>query len=72
MPKVSIYLPDSLYAEVRDRDLPVSTIAQRALEEAVRRANNGQWIADAGARALRTTAIDTAALLSDVRDEFGS
>nr|WP_296072883.1 Clp protease N-terminal domain-containing protein [uncultured Actinoplanes sp.] len=37
MPKVNVYLPDDLADAVRDSGLPVSTICQRALEQAVRR-----------------------------------
>jgi ATP-dependent Clp protease ATP-binding subunit ClpA len=37
MPKINVYLPDELAEAVRDADLPVSTICQRALEYAVRR-----------------------------------
>jgi ATP-dependent Clp protease ATP-binding subunit ClpC len=36
MPKVNVYLPDGLASAVRDAQLPVSAICQRALEEAVR------------------------------------
>ena len=37
MPKINVYLPDDLADAVRESGLPVSTICQRALEEAVRR-----------------------------------
>src|ERR1700754_2452299 len=37
MPKVNVYLPDDLADAVRDTGLPVSSICQRALEQAVRR-----------------------------------
>lgn len=37
MPKINVYLPDDLAEAVRDIDLPVSAICQRALEHAVRR-----------------------------------
>jgi ATP-dependent Clp protease ATP-binding subunit ClpA len=37
MPKINVYLPDELADAVRDSALPVSTICQRALEQAVRR-----------------------------------
>ncbi|MBV8952197.1 MAG: ATP-dependent Clp protease ATP-binding subunit [Actinobacteria bacterium] len=36
MPKVNVYLPDSLADAVRDAQLPVSAICQAALERAVR------------------------------------
>lgn len=37
MPKINVYLPDDLADAVRDTGLPVSSICQRALEQAVRR-----------------------------------
>ncbi|HZN15052.1 MAG TPA: Clp protease N-terminal domain-containing protein [Acidimicrobiales bacterium] len=36
MPKVNVYLPDELAEAVRATGVPVSTVCQRALEEAVR------------------------------------
>lgn len=37
MPKINVYLPDDLADAVRDAGLPVSSICQRALEQALRR-----------------------------------
>ncbi|WP_305786679.1 Clp protease N-terminal domain-containing protein [Symbioplanes lichenis] len=37
MPKINVYLPDDLADAVRDAQVPVSAICQRALEQAVRR-----------------------------------
>lgn len=37
MPKINVYLPDDLAEAVKDIDLPVSAICQRALEHVVRR-----------------------------------
>ncbi|OJF11722.1 Clp protease N-terminal domain-containing protein [Couchioplanes caeruleus] len=37
MPKINVYLPDSLADAVREAGVPVSAICQRALEQAVRR-----------------------------------
>ncbi|WP_030440131.1 Clp protease N-terminal domain-containing protein [Actinoplanes subtropicus] len=37
MPKINVYLPDDLADAVRDAELPVSAICQRALEQAIRR-----------------------------------
>ncbi|MGB4779759.1 type II toxin-antitoxin system CcdA family antitoxin [Microbacterium sp.] len=72
MPKISIYVPDALYAEVRERGVAVSAVAQQALEQAVRRERNAAWRAAAAARAPRTShVIDTSGLLRDVREEFG-
>jgi ATP-dependent Clp protease ATP-binding subunit ClpC len=36
MPKINVYLPDDLAAAVRDAQVPVSAVCQRALEQAVR------------------------------------
>src|ERR1700741_3566636 len=36
MPKVNVYLPDDLAEAVRSANIPISTVCQRALEEAVR------------------------------------
>jgi ATP-dependent Clp protease ATP-binding subunit ClpA len=36
MPKINVYLPDDLAAAVRDAQVPVSAVCQRALEHAVR------------------------------------
>jgi ATP-dependent Clp protease ATP-binding subunit ClpC len=38
MPKINVYLPDDLADAVRDSGIPVSPVCQRALEQAVRRA----------------------------------
>ena len=73
MPKVSVYLPDVLYDEVRRHDIAISAVAQRALEEEVRRHVNSEWIRGARVRKPRTRAsIDTSGLLDTVRSEFGS
>ncbi|MEV5711890.1 hypothetical protein AB0K82_42870, partial [Actinoallomurus sp. NPDC052274] len=37
MPKINVYLPDELAEAVKNADVPVSAICQRALEQAVRR-----------------------------------
>jgi ATP-dependent Clp protease ATP-binding subunit ClpA len=38
MPKINVYLPDDLADAVKDAGIPVSPVCQRALEQAVRRA----------------------------------
>ncbi|WP_417563530.1 type II toxin-antitoxin system CcdA family antitoxin [Microbacterium sp.] len=73
MPKISIYVPDRLYDEVRRKGIPLSAVAQRAFEEAVHAGRNEAWIASARTRAPRVSGvIDTAAVLDGVRDEFGA
>jgi len=73
MPKVSVYLSDDLYRQARDRELPISALAQEAIEQALRRASLDDWIAHERSRPPRTTqVIDTARLMDEVRDEFGT
>ena len=36
MPKINVYLPDDLAAAVKDASIPVSSVCQQALEQAVR------------------------------------
>lgn len=73
MPKVSIYLPDSLYARARSSNISISHVAQRALEAELEASRNREWIEKAGKRVPRTSeVIDTGALLADVREEFGA
>lgn len=72
MPKISIYVPDALYDEIRRREIPLSAVAQRAFENAIRGDANADWVARARTRPPRTHhAIDVEALMDDVRDEFG-
>lgn len=71
MPKVSIYLPDDLYDAVRRHGLPVSSVAQKALEAAVAQQGTRAWVDQARRRPIRHTALDTSTLLAEVRDEFG-
>jgi post-segregation antitoxin (ccd killing protein) len=73
MPKVSVYIPDDLYDAVRRHSISVSTVSQKALQAEVRRHASADWINQVRSRPLRTTKrIDAAALLADVRDEFGA
>lgn len=73
MPKVSIYVPDALYDEVRRKRIPLSAVAQRAFEDAVDASANATWIAAARSRAPRTDrAVDVPELLDEVRDELGA
>lgn len=73
MPKVSVYLPDPLYDAVREHHISVSQVVQQALEQAVQHQRNADWVARARSRQRRTSRrIDTAALLDEVRGDFGS
>lgn len=70
MPKVSIYLSDELYRAARERGLSVSSVAQRALEGALRVDVNRAWVARARARPAQPP-IDTTELMAEVREDFG-
>ncbi|MGH3936838.1 MAG: type II toxin-antitoxin system CcdA family antitoxin [Pseudonocardiaceae bacterium] len=72
MPKVSIYLPDALYRAAQARKLPLSALAQQAVEAALRDSDRQDWVAQVRARPQRChTVIDTAHLLTEVREDFG-
>ena len=45
MARVNVYLPDDLAARVRDADLNVSAIAQKALEQELRGRATSAWLA---------------------------
>lgn len=73
MPKVSVYLPDELYARAKARGLPLSALTQQAIEQALSRSALAEWVDQARRRPRRTTAeFDTASLMDEVRDEFGA
>lgn len=72
MPKVSIYLPDALYREAQARKLPLSALAQQAIETALRESDRQDWVTKVRSRPRRChTVIDTERLLTEVREEFG-
>jgi post-segregation antitoxin (ccd killing protein) len=72
MPKVSIYLPDETYRRAKDRGLPLSALAQEAVENALRVSDRITWVTRVRDRTDRTSdLVDTAALLDEVRQEFG-
>lgn len=72
MPKVSVYLPDELYRKVRERGLALSALTQRAVEDELRRTGLADWLANARSVPPRVRDdVDTAAVMDDVRDEFG-
>jgi ATP-dependent Clp protease ATP-binding subunit ClpA len=50
MPKINVYLPDDLAAAVKDNAIPVSSVCQRALEQAVRTATSLRGTSTAEAR----------------------
>jgi post-segregation antitoxin (ccd killing protein) len=73
MPKVSVYLPDDLYRAARDRQLSISALTQRAIEQELGISATNRWIDRVRSRPQRSTGgFDTAKLLDDVRSEFGA
>ena len=73
MPKVSVYLSDDLYARAKAQSLPISSLAQKAIESALRRDSNAEWIERMRARpALTVRPYDISDLMDEVRDEFGT
>jgi post-segregation antitoxin (ccd killing protein) len=73
MPKVSVYLPDELYREVRAAGLPISSITQRALEDALAAARNASWVERVRSRPCRVhEVLDTLDALHAARDDFGA
>ncbi len=72
MPKVSIYLPDGLYQQARARELPLSSLAQQAIENALAAALTEEWVTSVRARPPRHDRVfDTSALLDSVGEDFG-
>lgn len=73
MPKVSVYLPRQLYEEVRSRGISVSAVSQRALEAELAQQTNVAWLERVRTRPVRVAEnFDTSAVMSSVRDEFGT
>jgi nitrogen-specific signal transduction histidine kinase len=73
MPKVSVYLPDDLYRQARERDLPLSKLTQEAVERAIRTASLEDWIERVRSRPPRVRVdLDVHAVLDEVREEFGT
>jgi post-segregation antitoxin (ccd killing protein) len=70
MPKISIYLPDAMYAELRRRDLPVSQLAQQAFAAALADDANRAWIDRARRRPTGAGLISTEDLMREVDEEF--
>jgi len=69
---VSIYLSDELYQQAKARELPLSSLAQRAVEQALAASRIHEWVASVRSRPPRhNRPIDTTALLAQVREEFG-
>jgi post-segregation antitoxin (ccd killing protein) len=72
VPEVSVYLPDELYRAAQERKLPLSALVQEAVERALRKAELKERVERMRARPrLCDIELDTAAVLDEVREEFG-
>ncbi len=70
MPKVSVYLPDELVAEVRRRGLPLSSLTQHAVQDVIRAEDTAAWARMRARRPVVSDAVDMSAVMSAVRDEL--
>lgn len=69
---MSVYLPDDLYREARDRHLPLSALTREAVENALRATDRQEWVARLRSRPRRLSgSVDVARVLADVREDFG-
>lgn len=72
MPKVSIYLPDDLYRDARAHELPLSALAQQAIENALSATRTREWVHRVRNRPPRyRRPVEAAALVDEVRGDFG-
>jgi len=72
MPKVSVYLPDDLAAEVRRRGLPLSALAQAAVHDAIHAQDRAAWVTRMRTRPRTDTPdLDLSTVMAAVRDELG-
>lgn len=64
MPRMQVYLPDAMYAQVKARALPVSELLQKALEAELRRLDllsaTDRYLADLVAKFGEPTAAEQA------------
>jgi hypothetical protein len=73
MPKVSVYLPEALYRAAQAENLPISALAQRAIEDELRVAATNRWIASTRTRPPREVGdFDMSKLMDEVRSELGA
>lgn len=72
MPKVSVYLPEELAAEVRRRGLPLSSLTQHAVQEAIRAEDTSTWVTRMRTKGpVVAGGVDVSAVMESVRDELG-
>ncbi len=72
MPKLSVYVPEDLYDEVRRHGIAVSAVAQSALEAAVAQQANRAWAERARLRPMSTVTVDVSKFVGEARGEFGT
>lgn len=73
MPKVSVYLSQELYDRAKEQDLPISALAQEAIENALRRDDVNRWVERMRSKPPSGIAdFDMSKLMDAVRGEFGA
>lgn len=73
MPKISVYLPQDLYEQAKASSLPISSIAQEAIESALRRDDVNHWVERMRKQPPSTVPeFDMSDLMDEVRGEFGA
>lgn len=71
MPKVSVYLPDHLYRLAKERNLSISKITQRAIEQHTAKMPIDDWVEMMRGRPrLVSDDVDVSELMDAVRAEF--
>ena len=69
---MTVYLPDELYRQAREEQLPISALAQSAIEKALHEGSTRRWAEEVRHRPpLVKRRVDIEALMDDVRDELG-
>ena len=75
MPRLQVYLPDALYAELKNRDLPASELLQVAVRAEIERRDaldaTDEYLADLAAEVGEPSARDRArarAIVRRIRD----
>jgi post-segregation antitoxin (ccd killing protein) len=72
MARVNVYLPDDLAVRAKEADLNVSSLTQRAIEEALSGQATDRWLAElAKLPPSGVTHEQVIAALDAVRDEYG-
>lgn len=74
MPKVSVYLPDELYARAREHGLALSSLTQAAVEQALATKALDAWLREVLARPSRRVqaTVATEELMDAVDEDFAS